>query len=103
MPVKKGARSSRMLGDALKTDVDTVNASKEKANTEKSSTVNVEVGKSVNMEVGKSVNANIVSLTIKVPKSYRQHWQIEAKKQDTTVTKLIIEYLGESLGLPEKG
>ena len=95
MPVKKGARSSRMLGDALKTDVDTVNASKEKANTKKSNTVN--------MEVGKPVNTDIVSLTIKVPKSYRRHWQIEAKKQDTTVTKLIIEYLGESLGLPEGG
>ena len=94
MPKKQGARSSRMLGDALKTDVDTVNASKEKSNTERSNAVNV--------EVHKSVDTDIVSLTIKVPKSYRQHWQIEAKKQDTTVTKLIIESLGKSLGLPEK-
>ena len=91
MPKKQGARSSRMLGDALKTDVESVNASK----------VNTETGKSVNTEIQKSVSMDTVSLTIKVPKSYRQHWQIEAKKQDTTVTKLIVELLGKNLGLPD--
>lgn len=43
-----------------------------------------------------------VSLTIKVPKSHRQHWQIESKRRETSVTALIVEYLTEELGLPEE-
>ena len=43
----------------------------------------------------------MVSLTIKVPISYRQHWQIESKKRGVSVTQLIVSYLGEELGKPD--
>lgn len=41
-----------------------------------------------------------VSVTIKVPKSLRQHWQVEAKKRDVTVSKLVVDFLSQTLGTP---
>ena len=63
--------------------------------------------KEVNTENGNAVNTDLpagtapVSLTIKVPLAYRRHWQIEAKRRNTSVTSLIVEALQEKLGLPE--
>lgn len=91
MPKGEGARKSRMLGKAIETDV-----------------ASLENKKAVNTENGKSVNPDLqpdeppVSLTIKVPLAYRQHWQIEAKKRSTTVTSLIVEALTGELGLPKE-
>jgi hypothetical protein len=42
-----------------------------------------------------------VNLSIKVPKSRRQHWAAEAKRQGTTLTAAIIEALSEKFGEPE--
>ena len=105
MPKGDGARKSRMLGKAIETDI---------ANMENQNAVNTENGKNVNTELSKSVGTDsgntvivptedepAVSLTIKVPLSYRQHWQIEAKKRRTSVTSLVVEALSKELGLPE--
>lgn len=43
----------------------------------------------------------IVSLTIKVPRSYRQHWQVESKRNGSSVTQDVIKALTELYGLPE--
>ena len=67
----------------------------------------LESSKKVDVESGNAVltalpsEAESVSLTIKVPLSYRRHWQIEAKRRNTSVTSLIVEALREKLGLPE--
>ena len=87
MPKGEGARKSRMLGKAIETDV----ANLEKAGNAESS----------NAVIPAEEDA-AVSLTIKVPLSYRQHWQIEAKRRRTSVTRLVVEALTKELGLPEE-
>lgn len=97
MPKGTGARSAR-LGKAIETDVASLTDQK---------SVSTEHGKDVTTESGKLVgtenrlDASPVSLTIKVPLVYRQHWQIEAKRRNTSVTSLIVEALQEKLGLPD--
>lgn len=41
-----------------------------------------------------------VNLTIKVPKTLRRHWLIEAKRQDTSLTAAIVEALKARFGAP---
>ena len=45
-------------------------------------------------------NDPLVSVTIKVAKSVRQHWQIESRRANTTVTADIIAFLTEKYGKP---
>jgi hypothetical protein len=42
-----------------------------------------------------------VNLSIKVPKSRRQHWAAEAKRQGTTLTAVITSALSKRFGEPE--
>lgn len=42
-----------------------------------------------------------VNLSIKVPKSRRQHWAAEAKRQGTTLTAAITEALSQRFGEPD--
>jgi hypothetical protein len=42
-----------------------------------------------------------VNLSIKVPKSRRQHWAAEAKRRGTTLTAVITEALSARFGEPE--
>jgi hypothetical protein len=42
-----------------------------------------------------------VNLSIKVPRSRRQHWAAEAKRQGTTLTAAITEALSTRFGEPE--
>lgn len=41
-----------------------------------------------------------VNLSIKVPRSRRQHWAAEAKRQGTTLTAVITEALSQRFGDP---
>lgn len=41
-----------------------------------------------------------VNLSVKVPKSRRQHWAAEAKRQGTTLTAVITEALSQRFGDP---
>ena len=41
-----------------------------------------------------------VNLCVKVPKSLRQHWAAEAKRQGTTMTSVIVEALTAKFGEP---
>jgi hypothetical protein len=42
-----------------------------------------------------------VNLCVKVPKSLRQHWAAEAKRQGTTMTSVIVEALSARFGKPD--
>ena len=42
-----------------------------------------------------------VNLCVKVPKSLRQHWAAEAKRQGTTMTAVITEALTAKFGKPQ--
>ncbi len=42
-----------------------------------------------------------VNLCVKVPKSLRQHWAAEAKRQGTTMTAVIVEALRARFGEPD--
>jgi len=46
--------------------------------------------------------AEEVNLSIKVPKRLRRHWVAEAKRQDTTLTAVIIASLKEKFGEPSE-
>ena len=76
----------------------------ESGSTESGNAVNTENSKAVKTELQDNgdpvLQEKLVSLTIKVPESLRQHWQIEAKRRRTSVTKLITEYLSQELGKP---
>lgn len=90
MPKGAGAKGA-MIGKAISTDF---------AGLENRKSVDTENGNAVNTEIQPDIP--LVSLTIKVPLAYRQHWQIEAKRRNTSVTSLIVEALREKLGLPDK-
>jgi hypothetical protein len=47
------------------------------------------------------INEEDVNLSIKVPRSRRQHWAAEAKRQGTTLTAAITEALSSKFGEPE--
>ncbi len=75
-------------------------------------TVNTDIHNSVepdlqqytNTELQLSVSTDadpLVSLTIKVPLSKRNHWQVEAKRSRTTVTEVIVDALESKFGSPE--
>ena len=43
-----------------------------------------------------------VNLSIKVPRQWRRHWVSEARRQDTTLTAVIIALLKEKFGEPDE-
>lgn len=90
MPKGSGAKGAN-ISRAISTD---------SVKLEERNAVNTDVSNKVSMD--EPLEAPPVSLTIKVPRAYRQHWQIEAKRRNTSVTSLIVEALQEKLGLPEK-
>jgi hypothetical protein len=64
-----------------------------------------EARKTENQKTRKTENQGIpeedVNLSIKVPKSRRQHWAAEAKRQGTTLTAAIMAALSAKFGEPE--
>jgi hypothetical protein len=56
--------------------------------------------KDIDLQHQENIKDPLVSLTIKVPRSLRQHWQIETKKANTTVTSEIIKCLSDKFGKP---
>ena len=84
MPKGKGARESSLIAGALDTDMNML-----------------EKGKDVNTASHKTVNTESpVSLTIKVPASYRRYWQGKAKMEGVTVKSVVIEALERRFGIP---
>ena len=67
---------------------------------------NTEVQQSVKPEIQQTVKESIqveekeVSLTIKVPISWRQHWVAECKREGKTLKEVVTEMLTEKYGKP---
>lgn len=114
MPKGSGARSTRsMLGKALDTDIATV-ATERQQDAEAVQSVEAEpknTAKQANRKTSKQENKQtslkenpvpeeMVSLSIKVPKSHRKHWLIQIKQDDSTFTKVIADLLAERYGTP---
>ncbi|AFY37265.1 hypothetical protein Lepto7376_0887 [[Leptolyngbya] sp. PCC 7376] len=63
--------------------------------------VNQTTGKPEKQISTKSTEAEkMVNLCVKVPKSLRQHWAAEAKRQGITMTEVITEALNQKFGKP---
>ncbi len=65
------------------------------SNTAKQKTVNTE-----NTGDTETVKEKEVSLTIKVPISWRQHWVAECKREGKTLKEVVTEMLAEKYGKP---
>ncbi len=67
---------------------------------------NTEIQQSVTPEIQQAVKGEIqveekeVSLTIKVPISWRQHWVAECKREGKTLKEVVTEMLTEKYGKP---
>lgn len=48
----------------------------------------------------KKVTEKAVNLSIKVPESWRRHWVSEAKKEGSTITAEITNFLNQKYGKP---
>ncbi|MBD2287367.1 hypothetical protein H6F92_00230 [Microcystis wesenbergii FACHB-1317] len=54
-----------------------------------------------NTNLPENQNEPEVNLCVKVPKSLRQHWAAEAKRQGTTMTAVIMAALNDRFGKPD--
>ena len=73
------------------------------SNTAKEQDVNTALQQAVNTEKSsesETVSEKEVSLTIKVPISWRQHWVAECKREGKTLKEVVTEMLREQYGLP---
>jgi predicted HicB family RNase H-like nuclease len=62
---------------------------------------NANLPESQNTGLPESQNEPEVNLCVKVPKSLRQHWAAEAKRQGTTMTAVIMAALSDRFGKPD--
>ncbi|CCI29818.1 conserved hypothetical protein [Microcystis aeruginosa PCC 9809] len=82
---------------------------KESQNTNLPENQNTGLPESQNTNLPKNQNTNLpenqnepeVNLCVKVPKSLRQHWAAEAKRQGTTMTAVIMAALSDRFGKPD--
>lgn len=64
-------------------------------------TQNTGLPESQNTSLPENQNEPEVNLCVKVPKSLRQHWAAEAKRQGTTMTAVIMAALSDRFGKPD--
>ncbi|GBL11073.1 hypothetical protein MSj_02571 [Microcystis aeruginosa Sj] len=62
---------------------------------------NTGLPESQNTNLPENQNESEVNLCVKVPKSLRQHWAAEAKRQGTTMTAVIMAALSDRFGKPD--
>ena len=62
---------------------------------------NTGLPESQNTSLPENQNEPEVNLCVKVPKSLRQHWAAEAKRQGTTMTAVIKAALSDRFGKPD--
>lgn len=73
------------------------------SNTAKQQTVKPAIQFAVNTEnksEAETIKEKEVSLTIKVPISWRQHWVAECKREGQTLKEVVTEMLAEKYGKP---
>ena len=62
---------------------------------------NTGLPESQNTGLPENQNEPEVNLCVKVPKSLRQHWAAESKRQGTTMTAVIMAALSDRFGKPD--
>ncbi|MFN5970716.1 MAG: hypothetical protein ACK48H_12445 [Microcystis sp.] len=62
---------------------------------------NTNLPENQNTNLPENQNEPEVNLCVKVPKSLRQHWAAEAKRQGTTMTAVIMAALSDRFGKPD--
>lgn len=62
---------------------------------------NTNLPENQNTNLPENQNEPEVNLCVKVPKSLRQHWAAEAKRQGTTMTAVIMAALSDQFGKPD--
>jgi len=62
---------------------------------------NTNLPENQNTNLLENQNEPEVNLCVKVPKSLRQHWAAEAKRQGTTMTAVIMAALSDRFGKPD--
>lgn len=70
------------------------------AKPESSETANTASGKAVK-PVEAETPVELANLTVRVPKSHRVHWLIEAKRKGTSLTAAITEAMNARFGEPD--
>ena len=73
----------------------------ENQNTGLEESQNTGLPESQNTNLPENQNEPEVNLCVKVPKSLRQHWAAEAKRQGTTMTAVIMAPLSDRFGKPD--
>ena len=73
----------------------------ENQNTGLEESQNTGLPESQNTNLPENQNEPEVNLCVKVPKSLRQHWAAEAKRQGTTMTAVIMAALSDRFGKPD--
>ena len=77
------------------------NTSLKEQNTNFPESRNTGLPKNQNTNLPENQNEPEVNLCVKVPKSLRQHWAAEAKRQGTTMTAVIMAALSDRFGKPD--
>ncbi|MCZ8039762.1 MAG: hypothetical protein O9276_17020 [Microcystis sp. LE17-20A] len=90
-------------GDLIKKarEPENQNTSLKEQNTNFPESRNTGLPENQNTNLPENQNEPEVNLCVKVPKSLRQHWAAEAKRQGTTMTAVIMAALSDRFGKPD--
>ena len=90
-------------GDSIKKarEPENQNTSLKEQNTNLPESRNTGLPENQNTNFPENQNEPEVNLCVKVPKSLRQHWAAEAKRQGTTMTAVIMAALSDRFGKPD--
>lgn len=100
----RGFMTAGRYGDLIKKAREPENQNtglEESQNTNFPESRNTGLPESQNTNLPENQNESEVNLCVKVPKSLRQHWAAEAKRQGTTMTAVIMAALSDRFGKPD--
>jgi predicted HicB family RNase H-like nuclease len=98
-----GFMTTGRYGDLIKKarEPENQNTGLKEQNTNLPENQNTGLPENQNTNLPESQNEPEVNLCVKVPKSLRQHWAAEAKRQGTTMTAVIMAALNDRFGKPD--
>ena len=99
----RGFMTAGRYGDLIKKarEPENQNTSLKEQNTNFPESRNTGLPENQNTNLPENQNEPEVNLCVKVPKSLRQHWAAEAKRQGTTMTAVIMAALSDRFGKPD--
>jgi hypothetical protein len=99
----RGFMTAGRYGDLIKKarEPENQNTSLKEQNTNFPESRNTGLPENQNTNLPENQNEPEVNLCVKVPKSLRQHWAAESKRQGTTMTAVIMAALSDRFGKPD--